>query len=173
MTFIHYFPSFSFHSILSNNISNFMIIQFFCLTFKNFSMHRCLRIAGLKTHFLPGQFFCWLNSYAKFAFLFWRKLVGAHISIFKWHSKVLCANCAVCILEKCRLHLNADWKSADSQACTASSNNLFTLFKIVQNYAQHWFHHHHRLQLYIFFLKMQGSRVYIWNVLYIYLKKTI
>ena len=133
MTFIHYFPSFSFHSILSNNISNFMIIRFFCLTFKNFSIHRCSRIAGLKTHFLPGQFFCWLNSYAKFAFLFWRKLVGGHISIFKWHSKVLCANCAVCILEKCRLHLNADWKSADSRMCTASSNNLFTLFKIVQN----------------------------------------
>ena len=33
----------------------------------------------------------------KFTFLFWRKLVGGNISIFKWHSKVLCAECAVCI----------------------------------------------------------------------------
>ena len=31
-------------------------------------MQRCSRIAGLKTYFLPGQIFCWLNCYAKFAF---------------------------------------------------------------------------------------------------------
>ena len=104
MTFIHNFTSFCIHSILSR-------ILLICST-STFSA------TILKNCWIVFAFF-----YGKFTFLFRWKLVGGHISIFKWHSKLLCADCAVCI--------SMDRKSADSRACTASSRTppqqLFSL----------------------------------------------
>ena len=79
---LHNFTSFCIHPILSG-------ILLLCSTSRN-------KIPFSATIFKN----CWIDFvffYGKFTFLFRWKLVGGHISIFKGHSKLLCADCAVCI----------------------------------------------------------------------------
>ena len=79
---LHNFTSFCIHPILSG-------ILLLCSTSRN-------KIPFSATIFKN----CWIDFvffYGKFTFLFRWKHVGGHIFIFKGHSKLLCADCAVCI----------------------------------------------------------------------------